>query len=270
MAATGCFWAGAAVEGQQAPVHYYHLGSMPPGAIGTMQLQRGGPVLGYFQPVRIKAPAGAGIALAAGGQFEPPQQAPVVAGFLLGQVYRFRVIGIPLHPGREVFPTLEVIDRLYTPAGYEWRFPIEVELTLEDLEHALSGKMVTRVVYLEDPRLAQPVAQEAHQSWFEVAPGHDPLAMADQLGRPVAIVRLGARMPTGDSAPDMDFLYGCPPFVPSPLPDDASRQTDRPAGQPPSPYPVSYPGDEHAVFRSGNERVLSAMANPPVPYSIIR
>ena len=37
--------------------------------------------------------------------------------------------------------------------------------------------------------------------------------MADALGRPVAIVRLGARVPERADAIDMAFLFGCPPLV---------------------------------------------------------
>ena len=44
---------------QEGRVHYWHHGIMPPGAIGGRQLLRGGPLPGYFQPVEIKAPAGA-------------------------------------------------------------------------------------------------------------------------------------------------------------------------------------------------------------------
>ena len=62
---------------------------------------------------------------------------------------------------------------------------------------ALNGKFVTRVIYLEDPLNAVPVATGADkpQSFFEVRPTDDPLAIADQLGRPVAILRLGGRLP---------------------------------------------------------------------------
>jgi hypothetical protein len=48
---------------QEPTVHYYHQGVMPPGAIGSQQLQRGGPLAGHYQPVEIKAPDGAMIAL---------------------------------------------------------------------------------------------------------------------------------------------------------------------------------------------------------------
>ena len=40
------------------PVHYLSEGVMPPGAIGSQQLLRGGPLPGYFQPVEIIAATG--------------------------------------------------------------------------------------------------------------------------------------------------------------------------------------------------------------------
>ena len=206
--------AATGLAAQEPGVHYLHQGAMPPGAIGSRQLQRGGPLPGYFQPVEIKAPSGALISLAVAGQFDQPKAAPRRAGFLIGQVYRLRVMNIPRNAGLEVFPTVEVIDRLYTPRGQQQRFAIPVELTLEDLELALQGKFVTRVIYLEDPNSALPVRDDPDaQSWFEVGPGRDLLATADALGRPVAILRLGARVPGTHESPDMSFLFGCPPFA---------------------------------------------------------
>jgi hypothetical protein len=208
-----CSWSAGSLSAQQPGVHYWHQGVMPPGAIGSRQLQRGGPLPGFFQPVEIKAPAGVLISLAEEGSFGQPQAAPVRAGLLIGQVYRIRVRNIPLNPGLEVFPTVEVIDRTYAPPGQEVQFPIAIQLTLEDIMLASNGNFVTRVIYLEDPRQALPIPQGSdEQRWFEVPPGGDPLAVADQLGRPVAILRLGARLP--DSlGPDMSFLFGCPPVV---------------------------------------------------------
>ena len=135
---------------------------------------------------------------------------------LIGSVYRLRVTNISTPEGAEgleVFPTIEVIDRLYAPPGEAIRFAIPVELTLEDLKLALSGKLVTRVIYLEDKNKALPAAEiDKSQTWFEAGPGEDPLAAADALGRPVAILRLGGRLP--DANPDAGFFFGSPPYVP--------------------------------------------------------
>jgi hypothetical protein len=204
----------ASLSAQNAPdVHYLHQGTMQPGAIGSMQLARGGPLHGFFQPVEVKAPPGVSISLAEEGGFGTAEIVPLKVGLLIGQVYRIRVMDIPLQPGMEVFPTIEVIDRLYAPQGQERRFPIVIELSVEDLRLALEGKFVTRVIYLEDPRSALPVREDPdRQTWFEAPRGADPLAMADQLGRPMAILRMGARLPDYSTGPDMGFLFGCPPI----------------------------------------------------------
>ena len=180
----------AAVLRAQSPgVHYWHQGAMPPGAIGSRQLARGGPVAGYFQPVEITVPGGALISPAVDGRFDAPRPGAIKAGMLIGSVYRLQISGINLAAGQEVFPTIEIIDRTYAPVGMELRFPILVEISQEELRLALDGKFVTKVIYLEDPLGALPVGEDPQApNWFDVKPGEDPLAVADFLGRPVAIL----------------------------------------------------------------------------------
>ncbi|HKD35798.1 MAG TPA: hypothetical protein VKB78_03330 [Pirellulales bacterium] len=205
---------GSLAPAEQPPVHYEHAGELPPGAIGSRQLERGGPLPGYFQPVEIEGPAGSSISLAVDDQFTQPSPAPLKAGMLIGSVYRIRVAGIPRHEGVEVFPTIELVNRLYPPPGQELRFPVPIELTLEDLELAMEGRFVTRVIYLEDPKLALPAAEDKnHQEWFEVGPHDDPLAVADRLGRPMAILRIGGRVPTNSEQPGAEFMYHSPPLL---------------------------------------------------------
>lgn len=187
-------------SGQGPAAHYLPHGMLPPGAIGRVQLQRGGPLPGHYQPVRITAPQGVEVALLGAVQGEAPRPAPREAGLLVGQVYRLRVTNIPLQEGREVFPTLELIDRVYPPPGTQRRFAVPVDLLQEDLQLALEGKYVVRVIYLEDPRRPLPMHLPRGEHWFDVAPGQDVLRMADVLGRPVAILRMGGRVPLDDEA----------------------------------------------------------------------
>jgi len=207
-----CLACGLPAAAQDRPVHWLHAGAMPPGAIGSLRLHRGGPLLGYFQPVRIRAPQGARIALgmeASAGVLESEASpadaaAPndVLVGMQIGPVYRLTVTNIPNNPGLEIFPTIEVIDRLYPPQGLALRYPIPIELTLEELELAARGAFVTRVIYIEDPHQALPVAynRQSDQPWMEAPPGEDPLVTADRFGRPVAILRVGGRVPSDAGA----------------------------------------------------------------------
>ena len=209
----------AALLAQQPNVHYLHQGVMPPGAIGSRQLQRGGPLPGYLQPVEIKAPPGALVSLAAEGRFEPAEPTPQVVGMLIGAVYRLKVTHIVGAEGMEVFPTVEVIDRTYPPRGQELHFPIPLQLTLEELRMALAGQFVTRVIYLEHPRNALPAREDPEEHrWFDAGPRRDPLAVADTLGRPVAILRMGGRLPDDPQEVNDQFLFGSPPLVRFPPP----------------------------------------------------
>lgn len=209
-------WLGAAssLSAQDPNVHYRHQGLAPPGAIGSVRLERGGPLPGYFQPVEIRAPEGVKVSLAQSGAFEEPQAAPRNVGLLIAPVYRLRVSNIPGAEGLEVFPTIEVIDRLYPPPGERRRFPIPIELTEEDLQLALDGKFVTRVIYLEDPSQAMPILDKPERpNWFDAGPGVNPLEEADRWGRPLAVLRLGGRVPEDPDRPDPQFLGGSPPFT---------------------------------------------------------
>jgi hypothetical protein len=230
----------AALAGADEPeVHFLHAGAMPPGAIGNLQLQQGGPLPGYFQPVEIMAPQGAMVSLADGADFMRPAPCPLGAGMLIGAVYRLKVTSIPNHEGVEVYPTIEVIDRLYPPIGQEVRFPIPVQITQEEIEMAVSGRFVTRVIYLEDPLNPLPIAQQPdEQTCFEIAAGDNPLDVADRMGRPMAILRLGARLPDAQG-PDAAFLFGSPPWLKfqpvvverSPVLPPERAAVDRPKGQ---------------------------------------
>lgn len=200
--------------GQQLPVHPMFNAQTPPGVVGSTRLARGGPVEGYYQPVEIRGPHGVQVSLAEAGQFGQPRNLPLTVGLLVGRVYRLKIMNLPGAEGAELFPTLEILDRLYPPPGQERHFPIIVELHPQDIAFALEGKFVTRVVYLEDPQKALPAGQtEQEQPWFEVRSDQDPLVIADTLGRPMVILRMGGRIPLPEEESDPRFLFGSPSLV---------------------------------------------------------
>jgi hypothetical protein len=144
------------------------------------------------------------------GAWQPNE---VLVGMNIGPVYRLSVADIP-NTDVEIFPTVELIDRLYPPAGLALRYPIPIELTLEELELAAQGSFVTRVIYVEDPQQALPTAQrrDSDQPWMEAPPGEDPLVTADRFGRAVAILRIGGRVPSLAGA-EAGALYCAPPVI---------------------------------------------------------
>jgi hypothetical protein len=194
--------------------HRLLTGDMPPGYVGQARLVGRGFVNGYFQPVALTGPEGTRFALTRNGRYAEGAEL-LQAGLLIGSVYRFQVTRIPMMEGAELYPTVEVIDRTYPPPGLATRYPIVVQLDLEDLESALAGKMVTRVIYLEDPETAVPMQQTPITNRpVEIAEYQDALAVADRLGRPVAIVRIGSVAPPRTPALMPGFFFGFPAWAP--------------------------------------------------------
>ena len=192
-----------------------HFGSYP-GPLHTGLPSE--PVRGYFQPVLIQTPEGTSLAGVTAGQFSERLPRPLQVGLLVGCDYRLRITGIPLHPGTELFPTITLLTRTYPPSGRELDFPIIINLTLEDLEFALEGRYITRVIYLENPKTALPIQTNNGEQISHDIHGTDPVAVAATQGLPVAIVRIGGRIPIpSQNAPNgrltPEFCFGSPPWI---------------------------------------------------------
>ena len=168
----------------------------------------------HFQPVQIRLPKGdlaeAMASFAVGTAFAAPIPPDGTVGLLVGSTYRFRIDNIPYNEGHVLFPTIRLLGRLNPPVGRELEFPIIVELTQEDLELALAGKFVTRIIYLESPITALPVRSDENRLSQDVLPGTDPIAVAETLGRPIAVVRIGSLQINSQSP---DAFFGSPAFV---------------------------------------------------------
>ena len=199
----------------KTPIQLHRSDAMP-GVVGREMAATKPSLRGHFQSVELIGPKGSRIRILGENNLQP--ESNVKTGMLIGEVYRMKVTGIPRQEGMEVYPTVEIINRLYTPEGKESKFPIPVHLTTEDLTNALNGAFVTRVVYLEDPRNAIPLEQsKGEQTVWDVDNEQDPLHVADRMGRPMAIVRIGSRIPEDALGQAADgFNFGSPPLMEMP------------------------------------------------------
>lgn len=180
----------------QTPRHFGHSINLPPGTIAQGQLAHIPALHGYVQPVEVIAPKGVRVSVRQQGRFVTAPTGPLRMGLMIGPVYHLQVTNIPFQAGYEVYPTIELVNRLYPPVGAKIRFPIPIQLTQEELLMALSGRFVTRVIYLEDPTNALGQRSDPElQDYFDAPPYDDPLQVADRLGRPMAILRMGSRLP---------------------------------------------------------------------------
>ena len=92
--------------------------------------------------------------------------------------------------------------------------------------------MVTRVIYLEDPETATPLVQTPLTNRpLDIAEYQDALEVADSLGRPVAIVRIGSVAPPSSAALLPEFFFGYPVWAPIVQPEPITAQSE-PVTQP--------------------------------------
>ena len=163
----------------------------------------------WLQPVQVSVPGGGDVSIySAAAEPMASTASPALVAVNAGHTYRLRLANMPEFPDAELYPSIEILDRLHPPAGQENRYPIPVPFTRRDIERALAGKLVTRVIYVEDPETAQlldPLHREIPQS---VSPAENALQQADLLGRPMIIVRLGNRRPSEQQAASLYFGTG--------------------------------------------------------------
>jgi len=190
--------------------HYLATGYMAPGSAADAY-RMAHPILNHHvQPVRVLVPGETLIGAGVQGGFADSHVSQVTVGMMVGPVYRFKISNVRLQPSIELYPSVEILGKLNPPPGLENQFPIEVQITQDDLEQAIEGRMVTRVIYLEDPDLPLPHRHvEGKQPSLEVGGGTDPLRAAERLGRPMAIMRIGSRIPTNTQS-DAGFGFHAP------------------------------------------------------------
>lgn len=210
---------GHTLEAQQR--HELVRGDMPPGMAAQVYTMSDRSLVGHTQAVQLVVPEETVIEIGDGqGAFSGAKASRLSVAMDLGFVYRFRLSNLPLPrmAEKQLYPSIEVLGKLNPPAGLENEFPIQVVLTHSDLKLALNGQMVTRVIYLEDPRGPLPHRhQESAQPSLDVTSGQDPLRAAEKLGQPMAILRLGSRVPLQNDANHwFNFGVSTPQILPDP------------------------------------------------------
>ena len=215
---TGLCWSSQA-QAQLTRDHQLLNSRMPPGIASQLKLLGNSKLVNYVQPVRLIAPDGARVAILSDGATTEANGSRLTVGMSAGLVYRFRVDFVDVETPRTLYPSIEIVDRLYPPKGQETQFPVQVVLNENDLAQASGGKMVTKVIYLERAESTVPRSpKETDQPYFDVPGGQDPLIVAGGLGRPLAILRMGSRVPTaGELARPSAFDSSRATLLPDPV-----------------------------------------------------
>ncbi|HEY1861480.1 MAG TPA: hypothetical protein VGG61_14055, partial [Gemmataceae bacterium] len=145
--------------------------------------------------VRFVGPKGMRVTFYQGGAAVRGFEVPVTVGLRPGYFYRVKMTGWGADPKTALYPTFEVRGSLALTKHLEAAdYPAPAIFDAESLEHALSGTLVTKIVYVEHPDYAVPVATKSEEPLESAAsPDRDPLSEARLMGRPVMIVRFGGK-----------------------------------------------------------------------------
>ena len=243
----GC---GPTVPPQMPGGIYPTPGMGPPGAVaavGALGAGGGQGIPNGRASVKFTSPAGMKVTWQLpGGGFNDEASgltAPKEYNFTQGQVYRLRLTQIlPNHPGKAFYPTLEVAAANPKTIQFLAHACVPVTFTNDDFDHAVSGNLVVKVIYLPDRDnqdfLSVAGAEEVNSTRLE--PGIDPVAEAQRKGSVLAITRLGNidlenRVSPVMNAPPGGFMAlppgALPPgAVPGAMPPPAPTAPEYPAG----------------------------------------
>lgn len=189
--------------GRFQPLNQY----LPPGLAAQWAAIGGRTNAAWSQPVKVILDGPGDVSVYYGRPIqEQTFQSPAQFGVPVGHSYRLRISNVPGMPGVELFPTIEIIDRLHPPAGMKHDYPIPVHISQEDLEMALNGNLVTRVVYVEQPQIAAPFTLDDATRSRTLLSSQNVMEQADRYGRPVVILRLGGRVPSAQG--ELPSFYG--------------------------------------------------------------
>lgn len=144
-----------------------------------------------FLFVKLLPPPDWTATLARGTGNEPHKGAETI-GLRPGYGYRAR---LSKDDNTRLFPTIEVVGTaLMPPDCRPDRHVAAITWTTEELEQAAAGRLVTKILYIEDPDQAVPMGTTPDAPIVTFAePGDDIMRQALRKGRPVARVTIGSR-----------------------------------------------------------------------------
>src|SRR5439155_3369045 len=116
-------------------------------------------------------------------------ETPAVVGLRPGYIYRVALSDIPGYPGRVFYPSLQVRASLVLNSRLRnAEFYAALNFSSEDLARSVSGALVRKVIVLEHPDNAIPVATRTNDPLdIRVPASRDPLAEAHEHGQPLVL-----------------------------------------------------------------------------------
>lgn len=123
---------------------------------------------------------------------------PCTVGFRPGYSYRFAVSDVPGFPRRVFYPSLEVRGTLsLIPKLRNADFPAHINFTEDEFAKVVLGTFIKKVVILERPDQAFPIATKPDEPIeIPVSGSRDPVVEGNERGQPLVTLHLGERFLT--------------------------------------------------------------------------
>ncbi|MCE9562790.1 MAG: DUF11 domain-containing protein [Planctomycetes bacterium] len=219
------------VNGSSPTGIYPVPGQGPPGAVAALGAivpriapTQAAPVIpAPLVAAKFLAPKGVRVTAFPGSPLGRMFDVPTVLGLRPGFVYRFALGNLPGEPGKTLYPEVELRGVLVPRPGMKYMdYPIPLLFSPSDIDRALSGNLITKVIYLEDPEKAIP-AEASADAPIEIPEDTEKLALkaAFDNGRLMAIVRIGNRKPSPEelamTAIDGTILFPGEKYLKAPM-----------------------------------------------------
>lgn len=266
----------SAVAAQSSIAPRFANSNEVPGNLAFSTLLANPQWVGRVQPVKLLLPENTVVSTWQGSWIESEYADPTVATSV-GPIYQVRMRGEFRTVEFDLYPSLEIVSCLNPPSDLQLRFPVLVAISEDDIEQALAGRLVTKVVYVENPETALPYRQlcNGQQAFFDVSDREDVLKTAQRLGRPIAILRLGTRQPSAE-----EMSYTSATAIPLTIfPPQAARELDqrvmlvgfKPVEREQESDPTRRSGASPAAFRLSPPPagVVSALQDPALPLAAV-
>jgi uncharacterized repeat protein (TIGR01451 family) len=148
--------------------------------------------------VRFAGPKGTKITVYRGFDAGQILELPCTLGFRPGYSYRLAVFDVPGFPRQVFCPSLEVRGTLaFSPKMKHVDFPAHIRFSVDEFQRVATGSFVKKVVCLERPDLAVPIATKADEPLeIPVPANRDVYAEAAERGQPLIVFHVGQRFLT--------------------------------------------------------------------------
>lgn len=197
--------------------------------------------------VRFVGPTGAKVGWYIAGPDGNPVLSPAqldVPGrynFAQAAIYRLKVSAIPGRPGRELFPSIEVVPSNVKTDAFLSHNVVPVEFTDEDFDQIATGHYITKVIYLPDAQYQSLTGGAEEISSTRLEPGVDPVCEAMRRGHILLVVRVGDINLEVPNSPPLTApgQFGAPHGAPPPAPmggHGSAMPVPGPSGLAPASY----------------------------------